>query len=153
MIRLSAPYVETFCLYARRMESVASRQGCGRVIKSGLMEGLARCLVYEYAGVVQDGLLPSPSAAGRQAGSRQRRADMIMRDFLYLVAERRGRLRSVKEAAKVMNMSVKHLSKVIMDTCGERAINIINNSTMRNAMRLSERHRNVCKRGGNGNGF
>lgn len=94
------------------------------------MEGLARCLLYEFAGIVR------MISSFPEAGGAQRRRDALQRRFLSIVAEGRGRIRSVREAADIMGVSARYLSKVVMDTCGERALDIINDSTLRNAMRL-----------------
>ena len=54
-----------------------------------------------------------------------------MRLFFDLLAMRRGHLRSVSEVATLMNLTPKHLSRVIKEQTGETPIHFIHQYMMR----------------------
>lgn len=59
------------------------------------------------------------------------RANQQMRLFFDLLAMRRGHLRSVSEVATLMNLTPKHLSRVIKEQTGETPIHFIHQYMMR----------------------
>ena len=59
------------------------------------------------------------------------RASQQMRLFFDLLAMRRGRIRSVSEIATLMNLTPKHLSRVIKEQTGETPIHFIHQYMMR----------------------
>lgn len=59
------------------------------------------------------------------------RANQQMRLFFNLLAMRRGHLRSVSEVATLMNLTPKHLSRVIKEQTGETPIHFIHQYMMR----------------------
>ena len=54
-----------------------------------------------------------------------------MRLFFDLLAMRRGRIRSVSEIATLMNLTPKHLSRIIKEQTGETPIHFIHQYMMR----------------------
>ena len=59
------------------------------------------------------------------------RANQQMRLFFDLLAMRRGRIRSVSEIATLMNLTPKHLSRIIKEQTGETPIHFIHQYMMR----------------------
>ena len=59
------------------------------------------------------------------------RANQQMRLFFDLLAMRRGHLRSVSEVATLMNLTPKHLSRIIKEQTGETPIHFIHQYMMR----------------------
>lgn len=59
------------------------------------------------------------------------RASQQMRLFFDLLAMRRGRIRSVSEIATLMNLTPKHLSRIIKEQTGETPIHFIHQYMMR----------------------
>ena len=59
------------------------------------------------------------------------RADQQVRLFFDLLAMHRGRIRSVSEVATLMNLTPKHLSRVIKEQTGETPIHFIHQYMMR----------------------
>ena len=59
------------------------------------------------------------------------RANQQMRLFFDLLAMRRGRIRSVSEVATLMNLTPKHLSRIIKEQTGETPIHFIHQYMMR----------------------
>lgn len=97
--------------------------------KRELVGSLARSMLYEYIRIIGDELRNSMAGGeGRQY--------QITRRFLDILSQGRGTVRSVKAVAAIMDLSPKYLSRVVMETTGERPVRLVNRCTLRNAGHL-----------------
>lgn len=113
--------------YFRQMRRTAASPN--EFFKRELVGSLARSMLYEYLRIVGDEL--KTVMAGGEG-----RKNQITRRFLDILAEGQGTVRSVKAVAAVMKLSPKYLSRVVMETTGERPVRLVNRCTLRNAGHL-----------------
>lgn len=124
---ISPEAMSVFGVYFGQMRRVARSRDV--LFRRELMLSNVRCVLYVFIRELDATLRNNPSHLRE---CKQRR----MRDFFDLLAARKGRVRSVVEAAGIMGMAPKYLSRIIMETTGLKALRVINDYTLRNVALL-----------------
>lgn len=118
---LSADEYDAMLGYAKHMKRIATSDN--GLYKDELMHNAVQSLVYEYIRV-------NSSIVRREKSGESNRGEQIMRDFYDILTTAHGRIHSVTEAAEILNLTPKYLSKVIKEETGSNPLSLIHQYTM-----------------------
>lgn len=113
---LSDDELETMTGYERHMARIASSDN--DLYKDELMRNAVQSLIYEY-------IRANSSITRQKKSGDATRGEQIMRDFLDILTTAHGRIHTVTEAADIMSITPKYLSKVIKEESGENPLALI----------------------------
>jgi AraC family transcriptional regulator, transcriptional activator of pobA len=101
------------------------------VFHKEIMRSLLMCIICEFLMITQRTI---PDKFFNEADIKQ--GDILLKRFMELLTSKKGSIRSVQDAANILNVSNKYLSVVIKNTCGKNALTIIHYYTIQEAIRL-----------------
>ncbi|MBO6117404.1 MAG: helix-turn-helix domain-containing protein [Bacteroidales bacterium] len=96
-----------------------------------IMHSLLMSLIYEFL-VITD---KSTKYIGNADEGMLHQGDILFKNFMELLISNKGQIRSVKQAADMLNVSSKYLSMVIKTSSGKNALDIIHHYRLREIIR------------------
>lgn len=143
VVRPTTDEMQNLNVYFRQARQVV--QSPRIFFRRELAVSIARSMLYDFARNVWD-KLGSNSYMPEQK-------QQTARDFFDLLASGHGRYRQVKEAAQKLNVSPRLLAKTVKEFTGRRALDYINEYTLRNAAHLLRDTRMPIKEISHNTGF
>lgn len=108
----------------------AKMHGTRSVFHQAIMMSLLHCVIFELLNITD-----RVEKLELNENEHMTQSDVLFKNFIELLAENEGRVRSVQEYAYILNVSSKYLSSIVKQISGRTALDLIHETTTHSIVR------------------
>ena len=108
----------------------AKMHGTRSVFHQAIMMSLLHCVIFELLNITD-----RVEKLELNENEHMTQSDVLFKNFIELLAENEGRVRSVQEYAYMLNVSSKYLSSIVKQISGRTALDLIHETTTHSIVR------------------